>query len=281
MYRYEISRHDIKLVKEALKILTDLKAPISKNITFGYTSTDKSYIGICKYRDSRYYVLIYPDFANDYYKIGTIIHEILHTINNGWDTPHRGKWARWAKIVSDSTPYKIKTNGEFGEIKYDADKNIPDIVDKKKSSVKAYCPCCDKAYDIPRNGKNYWCPKCFKPLSVTPLNDDFSKLSIKDRQKEILRIMPNISIECAPKLLLYSNRSNTKRIIINLMSKYPLDNSLRDLIKPYVNTNIQHRITELCKKGAFNRLIISNDIIRNYYDVTDRGVNLYELLWRS
>lgn len=282
MYRYEVSKNDIKLVKASIKILEDLKAPISKKITFGYTGS-KSLYGYCRNRGDRYYVMFHPDFVNNHYKINTIIHEILHTIDNGWDTPHRGEWARWAEIVSNSSPYKIKTHGEFHELKCD-NINIPTNDIKKGTLIKkVYCPCCGKAYDIPLRGRDYWCPKCIKPLFKTLQNDELGRLSVKERQNEISTRISNLSIETAPKLLLYANKNNTEKIIINLMAQYPLNEDLKKLIEPHITTSVRHKLNKLCKNGVYNKFMTGVSMLINYELVTgaDCPINILFENWEK
>lgn len=276
MYRYEISKHDIKLVKEALKILTDLKAPISKNITFSYRFYTESY-GFCQEIKNRFYVSYRHDIINDYYKMNIIIHEILHTVpEESYWFCHKGEWAKWAKIVTNSTPYKIETYADSLSVKYSG-KKIPTFNAKRRHSKKVYCPYCGKQYDIPTSGKNYWCPKCIKPLSDSPLNDELTNLSVKERQNEISLRMSNLNMETAPKLLLYANKINTRKIIIHLMLEYPLDNNLKAIIKPYINMYTKQKITELCDKGAFNKFITSFTNMYNYENISNTKADLFKV----
>ncbi|MCQ2796227.1 MAG: hypothetical protein MJ213_02810, partial [Bacilli bacterium] len=123
--------------------------------------------------------------------------------------------------------------------------NLPiNYVRRNTATKKAYCPYCGKAYNIPSRGRDYWCPKCFKPLFKTLQDDELSKLSIKDRQNEISLHMADLNMETAPKLLLYANKINTRKIIINLMLKYPLDNKLKDIIESYINAYTRYKITK-------------------------------------
>ncbi len=97
-----------RCINEAIKVVTDLDIPVSKNIEFIFWRLASNH-GYCRtLSKDKYLIKIHKDIVDEYELICTIIHEILHTVENKKYTWHRGYWLKYAKYVSERTKYIIR-----------------------------------------------------------------------------------------------------------------------------------------------------------------------------
>ena len=159
--------------------------PIGKNINknLNWLNSYNSY-GMCYYKDNEYHISISKYMTEKSKKAveNTIIHELLHTINDCMD--HGRLWKYYSRKIYNEFGYNIK---RCGGDKSKEDKNIllkirmSKIKNKPKYVVK--CPCCGRQWTFIRiskcvkNPENFDCLKCKHPLeSVNYRPESLSRL---------------------------------------------------------------------------------------------------------
>ncbi|MBO4327512.1 MAG: hypothetical protein J5950_09605 [Clostridia bacterium] len=211
-YGYSVSDHHKELINQAIKILNDLNAPISRNVLFRYMKEGSySTYGMCfdeknsKKNEYDYKVTLNSHLINDEDFINTVVHELLHTIDNGGVSSHKGDWAKWARIVSNNTKYHITRIGNKRL-------NLPYAV--------CFCPLCNNRYDdiplksISNHKSSYFCPKCIKPLYDVLPDSEIKEKSPEERSfiiKQKLEV--GISWNELFELLSFANKEDTRDLI--------------------------------------------------------------------
>ena len=96
------------LYHECVNELTAIHAPISNNIVLVDISSRTSAWGDCKKTNGRYRIRVskYLMEADDLAVKTTLIHELLHTIPDGFK--HTGNWKLWAGRVNNQYGYNVK-----------------------------------------------------------------------------------------------------------------------------------------------------------------------------
>ncbi len=106
-----------RCINEAIKVVTDLDIPVSKNIEFILMNSN-SFCGHCReLPDNTFLIRLNLNIVDEYELTCAAIHEMLHTINNEKHSAHRGYWREYAEYVSKNTNYVIRRTAHlaFGE----------------------------------------------------------------------------------------------------------------------------------------------------------------------
>jgi len=105
-----------RMLAECIELMKELNVPISDCICPEVRLTGShSYYGKCClkgrlkiYTEYDYYIEISGHTLENTKRSlrNTLIHELIHTVPDG--LCHKGEWKKWAKYVSENTPYNIK-----------------------------------------------------------------------------------------------------------------------------------------------------------------------------
>ena len=113
-YIYNVSEYHQKLIKESIDICNSLNVPVADAIKFEYMKGGCC-AGLC-YVDTKTICIAKWLPERDF--IETVIHELLHTIDNKSYSSHRGIWKRWANYISENSDYFIND-------RYEAERFLP------------------------------------------------------------------------------------------------------------------------------------------------------------
>lgn len=178
MYCLAVGEKYQKLIKECVELLNKLNAPISKSVYFKLSSGYSRY-GYCKRnvravnareRNYEYTVAINKYLVHDEDIKTTVIHELLHTIDD--KLGHKGEWKKWATFVRNNTPYDVERTAsyELQPAAYRNRKVSTDSYDPATMDV-AECPKCHLRIYIrkqrgvtPKGATKYICKKCKQRL---------------------------------------------------------------------------------------------------------------------
>ncbi len=267
-YVFLVSPKHKDLILRAIEILSSLGAPISDDVQFKYMrypsftlfgSCVKNYL-----KSNRYSIHLNSRIAYDDDFINTVIHELLHTIDNTGYSSHKGNWAKWADIVSNNTIYQIKRCGD-AKLEY---VEMPVIETKK-----CYCPLCGEGIDVATkcikdHKSSYICKKHFKSLYDMLPDSSIKDLSLSGRTEfickklesglsfeEVLDIIPYASLDDTKKLVKYSLHNFEIRIVHHKLYQYTRDKTLlKELAEEYCSGVYDHIITDLNHRFDFEGL---------------------------
>ena len=136
-YACYVSQYHKKLIKKALDVCNLLKVPISVGYTFKYKPRHIKSIAFCDIDTNTIFIdarLSERDF------IETIIHELLHTIDNKNFSSHKGIWKKWANVITQNSEYFI--NEKYGSeiiVSYPVNSLLPEMsVEERHLHIKKY-----------------------------------------------------------------------------------------------------------------------------------------------
>ena len=252
----KIDNHHKRLILEAIRILNELNAPITDECYFAYNNSASRY-GYCeKSKKHKYTIHLNEAILEDDAFANTTIHELLHTVPEvSRCSAHKGNWAKWAKIVSEKTKYKITRLGD--------DKLDPSRLrlSKHQRMLVGICPTCGDEVQIisSENPLIFAMPcnnKCRKPyFSKVPPNP-FKGMSVSEMEAFVFKAQLNeLPLDDFISYLAYLPNELTKRLIIEYVHNNAFTMEIKEVIRPYLNID---------KKGIMS--LMADKYIEGYFD---------------
>ena len=234
LFDEKIDNHHKELILEAIRILNELNAPITDECYFAYNNGASRY-GYCeKSKKHKYTIHLNEAILEEDAFINTAIHELLHTVPEvSRCSAHKGRWAKWAKIVSEKTKYKIT---RLGDDKFDPSK----LKTPNYHTTIGICPLCGDKTEIISNEnplifavpcKN----KCQEPyFSKVPPNP-FKGMSASEMEAFVFKAPLNeMPLDDFFSYLAHLPYELTKRLIIEYVHSNLFSVAIKETIRPYL-----------------------------------------------